>query len=280
MKFITKLSLACASIAMMASSLSYAGTVPANALFDNYVGADGGNQSTQDVYGGANYDIEWMTVDRSVAGELTVQIKSAFISHNTSSYYDLGDLFIMDRDDYTEADQCSDGSGRVGCNESSHQATSDTKKSTNQWQYAFDLGGNRDSNRYNQHGNLRDIANTGYTSYSSDVIKTGESGGHRGWQVIMSKNAPSAVGSGGHWSTNTYSDILTMTFDISASTLMDAAQLAFRWQMTCANDIIEVVTGPKSGNTTVPEPGTLMLMLLAGLGLFASRQKQVRNSKV
>ena len=283
MKFITKIGVTFATVAMMVSTATYAGTVPTNALFDNYVGADGGYQSTQDVYGGSNYDIEWMTVDKSDSGLLTVNIKSAFISHNTSSYYNLGDLFLMDADNYTQADACSDGSGRVGCNESSHQATYYTKKSTNEWEYAFDLGGNRGSNRVEQSGNLRDIANTGNTAYSSDIIETGKNGGHRGWQVIMSENDPNAVGDGGHWTTNTSTDILTMIFDISTTPLMQASQIALRWQMTCANDIIEVVTnfkGSKPGDSaSVPEPGTFMLMLLAGLGFFASRQKKAMKFK-
>jgi hypothetical protein len=278
MKFITKIGVACTTIAMMASTISYAGTVPTGALLDHYIGADGDSPETQDVFGGPDYDIEWMTVDNSVSGQLTVQVKTAFVSHNTSSYYDLGDLFIMDSSNYTKADECSSGSVEFGCNESSTTTTSNTKKSSNEWEYAFDLGWQRKTDGVGVAGELRDIANTGNTEFSSDVIDTYKDGGERGWQIIMSKNAPDSVGSG-TWTSDVGNDILSMTFDISNTPLMGAAQLALRWQMTCANDIIEVVTnfgsgGTGTGNTQVPEPSTFMLMLLAGFGLFASRKKK------
>ena len=282
MKFISKLSVTCAALAMMHSTLSYAGTVSTatltSELVDNYIGADGNQVSTQDVYGGSDFNIEWMTVDKSVANKLTVQVKSAFVSHNTSSGYDLGDLFIMDAAKYTEADACTGLSGKVGCNENNVSTQYGTVKSTNKWDYAFDLGWQRETNGTNVTGDLRDIANTGY-SYSSDVVETDKDGVHRGWQAIYSTNNPQSVGSG-TWSSDVGNDILTMTFDISgASSLMGAAQLALRWQMTCANDIIEVVTNFATPPTSVPEPSTLLLMSLAGFGVFASRHKKSNNFK-
>jgi hypothetical protein len=79
MKFITKMGVMCTTIAMMSSTLSYAGTVPTETLTselqDNYIGADGNQVSIQDIYGGSDYNIEWITVDKSVANELTVQVK-------------------------------------------------------------------------------------------------------------------------------------------------------------------------------------------------------------
>jgi hypothetical protein len=271
---------------MMASTISYAGTVPVGALLDNYIGSDANSVSTQDVFGGPDYDVEWMTVDNSVSGELTVKVKSAFVSHNTSSTYDLGDLFLMDAAKYTQAANCSDGSGNIGCNENSQKNTyySDgsikTVKSSNKWEYAFDLGGERDTDGVNETGHLRDIANTGYTAFSDDVITTEKFGDHRGWQVIMSENSPTSKGSG-TWNSDVGNDILSMTFDISnVPSLMNATQLALRWQMTCANDIIEVVTNfATSPPAPVPEPTTLLLMSIAGFGLFASRKKQGMNYK-
>ena len=275
MKFITKLGVTCATITMMASTISYAGTVPVGALLDNYIGSDANSVSTQDVFGGSNYDVEWMTVDNSVAGELTVKVGSQFISHNTNSTYDLGDLFLMDAAKYTKAANCADGSGNIGCNENSKKTTTNTVKSSNKWEYAFDLGGERDTDGVNETGHLRDIANTGYTAFSDDVITTEKYGDHRGWQVIMSENSPTSKGSG-TWNSDVDNDILTMTFDISnVPSLMNATQLALRWQMTCANDIIEVVTNfATSPPAPVPEPTTLLLMSIAGFGLFASRQKK------
>jgi hypothetical protein len=88
----------------------------------------------------------------------------------------------------------------------------------------------------------------------------------------MVENAPTSVGSG-KCTSDLGNDILTMIFDISNSSLMGVAQLALRWQMTCANDIIEVVTNFKK-SASVLKPSTLFLMLLSGFGLSASRQKK------
>lgn len=277
MKFIKKLGVTCATITMMVSMTSNAGTVATEtmttALLDNYVGADGNSPSTIDAIGGSDYNIDSMTVEKTASGQVTVKVSSAFISHNTSSRYDLGDLFIMDADHYTQADQCSASDTRLGCNESSHRSTSNTVKTSNQWEYAFDLGSERDTNGVNESGELRDIAGTGHTGYINDVIQTEKLGGHRGWQVIMAQNAPDSKDTG-TWNSDVGNDILTMTFNISNTTLINATQLAFRWQMTCANDIIEVVTNFKN-TTSVPEPSALLLMLLAGFGLFSSRRQKV-----
>lgn len=286
----SKVGLFCIFLGTVSASMtSIASTVATETLtselYDNYIGADGDQVSTTDAYGGSGYDVEWMTVDKSVSGQLTVKVKSNFIS-NTSSGYRLGDLFIMDEANYTEAAACTGSgmSGKVGCNESSNSGvTNPVVQTGNEWEYAFDLGGGRDTNGLNKtdSGDLRDIS-TGNVNYSDDVIDTSKDGGHRGWQIIMVENDPTAVeptgGASNIWSTNTNTDILTMTFDISGTTLMDAAQLALRWQMTCANDIIEVVTNftttSPGGSTSVPEPSTFLLMLLAGFGLFASKQKR------
>ena len=67
MKFITKLGVTCATIAMMASTMSFASTVSTQTLtsrlVDNYIGADGSSYSTTDAIGGSGYDVNWMTVD-------------------------------------------------------------------------------------------------------------------------------------------------------------------------------------------------------------------------
>jgi hypothetical protein len=283
MKFITKIGVACTTIAMMASTFSYAGTVTSEVLLDNYIGADRDEVSTVDSYGGDDYDIHSMQVSRTIdgnSGELSVTIDSNFISFNpTKSGIKLGDLFIMDIDNYNPATACDDGSGNVGCNENNKMNEGDTVKSQNVWEYAFDLGGNRNGlqgDGVNITGDLRDLS-TGSVAYSDDIITTYKDH-HRGWQAIMVQNTPDSVDDSGIWSTN--GNLLTMTFDISNTSLMGAAQLALRWQMTCANDIIEVVTnfttsgGGGGGSTPVPEPSTLLLMLLAGFGLLASKHKK------
>ena len=73
---------------------------------------------------------------------------------------------------------------------------------------------------------------------------------------------------------------LSFTMDVSGTALATANQIAFRWAMTCANDIIEglasVAPGGGGGGgdniTAVPEPQTLMLLLL-GMAGIAYRRK-------
>lgn len=287
MKFVNKLSAVCLATAVMLSGASFAGTVTTTELNDNYIGADGAKAWDVDYApndAAAHYDIHWMQVSKTIdgnQGSLSVTVNTNFVSYNNTSGFSFGDLFLMDAANYQQADACVDSAGNnaFGCNEYTEQTYTasgpvDTVKSSNEWEYAFDLSGSR-SNSYangvNKDGDLREI-NQSHYEYSINSTK-----GNRDWQAIMvNDSAVSRVG-GGTWNTDIANDLLTMTFDISGTSLMDAAQLALRWQMTCANDIIEVVTnfGPDgtTGSKPIPEPGTIFLMLLAGFGLFASRKK-------
>ncbi|MCI2282249.1 PEP-CTERM sorting domain-containing protein [Colwellia sp. MSW7] len=308
MKFITKLGVTCVTAAMMVSTMSHASrVVPDDALLDRYIGNSYGNYSNEDYMpndNNAHYNTNWMTVDKSDQGILTVKIDSNFIGYD--SVFKLGDLFLMDasNDNYKVADACNDSSGNTGyrgCNEDSYDS------GTNQWEYAFDLGlelnsysTNNSTNDYiNQSGTLRkigssnDVTNVGGAYHksvkTSSQLKTSSSGG-RGWQVVDVLSSADAVvdangnyyGTNDGWSTDVNNKLLTMTFDISGTSLMGADQIALRWAMSCANDIIEVVANLKSnkpGNTAVPEPSTMLLMLLAVVGLFASRKKQASGFK-
>lgn len=293
MKFITKISVACATVAMMASTLCYAGTVTTGKLQDNYIGAYANNTSYSDYMptNNPNYNTHWMKVSRDLdAGSLTVKVKSSFVGYN--SKYKLGDLFLMDAGKYNAADKCNDssvGADAFGCSENSYSS------GTNKWEYAFDLGldykdgtNNSTSNYTDQDGTLRKIDTSGSvtssgSSYHSDVNTASQLQGGRSWQIVDVKSSATEV-SGGKWYTNVNNEFLSMTFDISGTSLMDAEQLALRWAMSCANDIIEVVTNfkpnkPPGGGTAVPEPSTFILMLLAVFGLFASRQKKVVGFK-
>ena len=289
MKFITKIGVTCTTIAMMASTLSYAGSVPTETLTsmltDHYIGADGNSTSTDDYISNNNntnthYDTTWMQVEKTIngsQGSLSINVKSNFIGYD--SKFKLGDLFLMDGADYQTASSCLGNTAR-GCDENSYSL------GTNKWEYAFDLGldlgdtGIRNSETdYSGSGMLRDIDTNGnVTKYSSDyhqsVNTSSQLSKHvRSWQIVDVKGTNSGVGVGGNWNTDVASQLLTMSFDISGTTLMDADQIALRWAMSCANDIIEVVTNFKTP-TSVPEPSTLFLMILAGFGLFVFRQKK------
>ena len=288
MKLLLKLSLVCA---LVLPAVSYAGSVKTGELVDNYIGADGNHVSNKDYtpYNtDAHYDTHWMQVEKILnddnTGSLTVTVNSNFVSYNNSSDYRFGDLFLMDAGDngelYQQADECEDNAGNVayGCNQYSEQTNDQTiygtEKSTNEWEYAFDLGGNR-RNSYADDvsidGQLKEINQDDYeySLYSTT--------GNREWQAIMlndyAHNADNNVG-GGSWSTIISEDLLIMSFDITGTSLMDAAQIALRWQMTCANDIIEVVANfNKAGKTSVPEPETIVLMMLGFAGFLLQRKK-------
>jgi hypothetical protein len=298
MKFITKIGIACSTIAMMASTMSYAGTVTTGELVDNYIGSVGSSPSSSDYTPNDNYDIQWMKVARTLdgsVGSLTVTIKSNFVSHNDDSWYSFGDLFLMNADansgNYQTADSCISGTA-IGCNQYTENlnnpSSTDPNISPNKWQYAFDLGGTtnhyRKAARDKTHddnvnivGRLREIDQT---NYNNQVISTNSD---RKWQAILVSNNADEKHRG-TWSTDASEDELSMTFDITGTSLMGAAQLALRWQMTCANDVIEVVTnfgsgGTGTGVTPVSEPSSIMLMLFAGFGLFAARQKKAIKFK-
>jgi len=262
-------------------------------LMDNYVGADGNTVSYKDYtpISNDNYNTHWLAVERVLSGpnneyaQLNVTVHSNFVSYNEDSRYKFGDLFLMDGNNYEMADTCDDGSGRVGCNEYTEVASGETVsgatvKSNNNWEYAFDLGGDRKYSSDNlESGKLRAIDADDQDRYEYSVNSTGD---NRDWQAIYVKNpdgdrSTTTVGSGGKWKTDTSNDFLMMSFDITGTTLASANQIALRWAMTCANDIIEAVAHfrpSKPGtNTAVSEPGTLMLLLLSAFGLFATRKK-------
>jgi len=282
-------SITIAGLLFTVSSLSavFAGTVTTERLQDNYIGA----HYNDDVSGGSHYDTNWMKVTRSyneTSGDsfLNVWINSNFVGYN--SYYNYGDLFLMTADgesgDYNRADECADKSGKYGCNEDSYTAD------TNKWQYAFDLGSARQNtleDQSNNHGDLREINTSGDIGYSSSdyqkqITTSSENSGYYGrkWQAIMVSNDASDIGDG-TWSTSGENHLLDMSFNITGTSLATAHQLALRWAMTCANDIIEVVANldgsekTHSGKpaTSVPEPSTLLLMLVAFTGLVSQRKK-------
>ncbi len=281
MKFVNKISVMYILSTVMLSAASYAGTVTTGQLEDSYVGARYNYYNNDDYRpndNAANYDTHWMKIDKSDQGILTVEVNSNFIGYD--SYFKLGDLFLMDANNYQMADTCTSISATNGtnvnargCNENSYS------EGTNKWEYAFDLG--LDLANLNQRNSTNDYAQTAGTlraietsgnvtdvngGYHLDVNTSSQlkGSGVRGWQIVDVKSTADQVSNpNGTWSTDVSEKLLTMTFDISGTALMGAEQIALRWAMSCANDIIEVVTNFTSPNppTPVPEPSTFMLIL-------------------
>jgi len=268
----------------VSSSVStvFAGSIPAGALVDNYIGGTGYHGSTsQDVFG-SGYDTKWMQVKRTQDSDgnsfLDVFINSTFVSKNKAGGINFGDLFLMDGSNYQTPDNCTiDGEIKVGCTDTLHS-------SDNKWQYAFDLGGARtksnDKLDYDDRrdGKLREIPSTNYDNsfITSDNYYSG--GYSRSNQIVLVKNLNTVRGYGKWW-VDTSDNILAMSFNITNTSLASASQIALRWAMTCSNDIIEGTVNLASAKpTAVPEPSTLFLMFAAFAGL-AIRQKQQKQVK-
>jgi hypothetical protein len=76
------------------------------------------------------------------------------------------------------------------------------------------------------------------------------------------------------WHVNTVNDYISFSFNIGGLGLTDPSQLAFRWAMTCANDVISGVAYAPGNNGQVPEPAAITLLLsgLFGLGFIRRRR--------
>ncbi len=267
---------------LVSSSISsvFAGSIPADALMDNYIGGTGYHGATnQDVFG-SGYDTKWMQVERNKdsAGDswLNVFINTEFVGKNKRGGINYGDLFLMDGNNYQTADSCIvAGETKVGCRDSLHN-------SDNQWQYAFDLGGARSKSNnklgYDDRraGKLREIPSYNYANSFITTEQYGSGGYSRSNQIVLVKNLNTVQGSG-EWWVDTSDNILAMSFNITNTTLASASQIALRWAMTCANDIIEgkVSLASTQPPTSVPEPSSILLMLGAFAGLYIRQKKSV-----
>jgi len=97
--------------------------------------------------------------------------------------------------------------------------------------------------------------------------------------------AGNTIGNGrqGAWSVDNYGDYyydsnnnktdkISFSFNVNGiDAFQNASQLAFSWAMSCANDVVDGVVSVNRP-TSVPEPATLILMLIA-LGIMAKSRK-------
>lgn len=252
-----------------------AGSVSTGQLFDNYIGA-GNSADALDGQGnnpGNKYDTYWLAATRS-GNFLDVTIATQFAGHANGNI-GYGDLFIMNGANYQAPAQ----NGKYDRT----QHTSNNAGSANRWQYAFDLeagnGGDRNNSGYysNQGGKLRYI-NTGLSQsgyedqfWMSHEYKDSYDG--RWGQAVIARNTQ-YTGNNGLWGVS--NGLLNFHIDISGiDTLLNASSLAFRWAMTCGNDIIEVAATLRSEKPTqVPEPATLAILLAALSMLVWQRKRQ------
>ncbi|TWX66331.1 PEP-CTERM sorting domain-containing protein [Colwellia demingiae] len=212
-----------------------------------------------DANGGWAYEIKKMYVQWADNDLITVDIYTNFVGYNNrtsagNSRIVLGDLLIG------------------------------TKGKSNPFDYAFVLS-DRDSNLYSnskyrtkhwdKKGNLTEIDSTlSSKDYHGSPSNTGTG------EVMAGTTKGNSTE--GDWSVNNYgwktgkTDKISFSFNVNGiDAFQNASQLAFSWAMSCANDVVDGVVNVDRP-TSVPEPTTLLLMLLA-LGFMAKSRNKKAN---
>ena len=282
-----------AAITLSISSLSsFAANIPATTIADNYIGAGYGG----DVKGQNNYwDIASMTVSRDSNGIMTVDILTSYYNDIGKYGIVLGDLFMSTIDGANGTPWNPNTSGSN--NENDRFASSNNNTGTN-WNYAYSIDqDDRDNIGYidgkykyaNGQGNGRLVSSYDQVNGfgGTDLVNSDASSGHRTNQAVyLNSGAGSTIHNNGGWSNEGYTTTagswygtISFSFDTTGTALETANQIAFRWAMSCANDIIEGLVsisgdGGGGGGTTVPEPQTLLLMLLGLAGITYRRKNQ------
>ncbi|MBA6232125.1 MULTISPECIES: PEP-CTERM sorting domain-containing protein [unclassified Colwellia] len=245
---------------------------------DNYIGKGNRNDINGESY---LFDVDQMFVSR-VGTILSVDIFTAFYNDINTDGIKLGDLFMA-------ADNSFDSTGespwdpKRNNSRDRYTSTADKSNTGTNWNYVYDLSGARKftsgtgelksgfgSNQVVSSSDLhgtssRDNQAVMLADRNSDIVHDSSS-----WYVDTNYSYAKTVGE--TW--NGYGKV-SFSFDVSGTALATANQIAFRWAMTCANDIIEGVASFSGGSTPVSEPRTIVLMLLAMAG-FTYRRK-VKN---
>jgi hypothetical protein len=234
---------------LVSSQLSFAAPIVIN---DNYIGGGATNSgwTTADVIGDNNlFGVSKMEVDLS-AGQLSVSVFSSYFNNVGQFGTDLGDLFIT----------------TTGWNPVGPAPYLNDKKSTTGtiWNYALVI--NHNAPGVNQVVDMLGTSGTVslYQIPSQSLLKTGNFPGYvfRDDQIVKLDTTGLNPVATGNWS---ISDVLGDEFDkmninIALSNFAGLQDtIGLRWQMTCANDVIE-------GAASVPEPMTVGLLSMGLLG--------------
>lgn len=237
--------------ALLASLLG--AVVPAFAapyiITDNYWGAN--DRGYGDVIGSSFFDIAQMTVGYS-GHEIYVTVFTNYASPDPRALgTTYGDLFIS-----------TDGWHPYGT--AANHYKYDNWLNGEDWEFVFDTSKGK-------------VYGGTFSTLLSDDMHL--SGTYRNGQEVLRDRGGTAVDEGEvSFGTATVSghlyNTITYEFDWTALGVSPGDELAFRWQMTCANDVIEGsgVVAP------VPEPLTPLLLAtgLAGLGVRRRNKNKKR----
>lgn len=273
-KWMTVLSLTLTSL------WTVAGDIPATTIMDDYVGA---GYYGNDVYGSkSQFDIDQMEVNRT-GTTMTVNIYSAFANYtnrNGSAFkngYGLGDLFMS-------ADANDPNANPWNPANDDRYSDSNGNNTGTDWNYAYSI--------YNQNRNQTSGWGHLVSGFDNDDLTTSTNnhGNNARYDQGVSLNSYDNVEDDwSRWDTEKnsyYKDgvmygKISFEFDVAGTALATANQIAFRWAMSCANDIIEgLVSITDTPPVSVPEPETLLLMLLGLAGIISRRKTFVQRPQL
>lgn len=218
-----------------------AGQVSAVVIQDNYVGAhDHGYGDVISDPGDHSYDISNMSVTFS-GGYMNVIVNTNFNQATDPYGVAFGDLFISTNGwhPYGSAPYSGDDASTTGTH----------------WNYVFDTSaGTLYGGNFTTLNSDHFFDPTQYYFRNNQIVQRGTGG----VAYAGSSEDLSHAGMGGYVEYN----ILLSSLGISGDT-----NIGLRWDMTCANDVIE-------GAVNVPEPSALMLLGLGLLGLGITTRKR------
>jgi hypothetical protein len=229
------------------------------------------NDAQGDTIGGSKYEINKMDVKWAANDLITVDIYTNFVGYNNQVYGGLrrnivlGDLLISTTGDLNALDYAfvlSSNDRRGDYSNNNHAKDKHWDKQGGLT--ALDINKNATVSSKEYHG---EYSNTG-----SGEVMAGDTMGDMTQGNVSIDNYGYWTYDGG-WVHKT--DKISFSFNVNGiDAFQNASQLAFSWAMSCANDVVDGLVSVNRPSTSVPEPASLLLMLLALAFMAKSRSKK------